>query len=207
MTASVTSLNGNVFIAEETRGHGVTTLEVPLDSNVQFHSWVATTTPEGDQEAETAPATTTGAVVSDTTAHNDSAIELNAQNEHVEWNVGILDPGEYVARFYVGNTDTTAAFELKITDLPSTTMETSTPTTTRISYVPSYDVEFTSTGVEDIEFRVTKTDSGTDRIRVDYFEYEAFLDTFVAGATVQVEVDQLGTPTSMGSDAQVNVWY
>lgn len=207
MTADATLLHGNVFIEEVTRGHGNTILEVACDANTAYHFWTVTSTPGTDQEAEVAPATTTGITVSDSTALNDSAIELNAQTEYVAWNLGVLDPGDYVARFHVSNYDLTSTFELKVTDLPSTTIESASITAARGSYVPAYELEFTADGTEDFEFRVTKTDSGTDRVRVDKFEYEAFLDTFLAGQTLTVEVDIVGVPTTPGSNAQVNVWY
>lgn len=207
MTGNVTSLNGSLFIAEDVKGHGNTILEVLVDDTGLFHTWAATSTPGADQEAEIAPATTTGVTVSDNLALNDSAIELNAQNEYVAWNVGALDPGDYVARFHVSNLDLTSTFELKVTDLPSTTIVSSSLTTARGSYVPAYELEFSSDGTEDFELRVTKTDTGTDRVRVDKFEYEAFLDTFIAGQTLTVEVEIVGAPTNAGEDAQVNVWY
>lgn len=208
MTGNATSLNGALYIAEEIRGHGNTILEVACDANTQYHFWAVTSTPGTEQEAEVAPATTSGGVtVSDSLALNDSALELNAQNEYVAWNLGALDPGDYVARFYVSNYDLTSTFEIKVTDLPSTTIASSSITTARQTYVPAYELEFTADGTEDFEFRVTKTDTGTDRVRVDKFEYEAFLDTFLGGQTVTVEVDILGTPSTPGSNAQVNVWY
>ena len=203
------SEGASVFVSTTTEGRGNTILDVDCQTASQYFFWQSSTTDFGEQEAEEAPATG-GSVVSDTLATNDSAVELDAQNEENYWNIGTLDPGDYVARFYVSDFDKTSSFDCEVVDDhlgTPTTMASISRTPARSVYTPAYEVKFTSTGSEDIFFVVTKTDTGTDRVRVDKYEYEVELPTLYAGQNVTVEVAITGTPTTNGDNVQVNVWY
>lgn len=203
------SEGASITVSTSTEGRGNTIIDVDCQTATQHFSWQSSTTDSGEQEAEESPATG-GSVVSDTLATNDSAAELDAQNEENYWNVGTLDPGDYVARFYVSDYDKTSSFDCEVVDDhlgTPTQMAAISRTPARSVYTPAYEVKFTSTGTEDIFFVTTKTDTGTDRVRVDKYEYEVELPTLYAGQNVTVEVAITGTPTTNGDDVQVNVWY
>jgi hypothetical protein len=204
------NLNGNSFISEYQEGYGSTQIDLIIDQNQQDHNWQSPTTDYGTQEAEEAPATGDGVTVSDNLALNDSAVELDAQNEEHYWNVGTLDPGTYVARFWVSDVDTTASFDIEVIDdhlgTPAT-MATYSLSPGRTVYTPAYELKFTSTGTEDVFLVVTKTDTGADAVRVDKWEYEVLHPTLHAGSTVTCEVIVTGTPTTNGDDLNVTFWY
>ena len=204
------NLNGNSFISEYQQGYGITQVDLVIDQNQAGHFWQSPTTDYGTQEAEEAPATGDGVNVSDSLAINDAAVELDAQNERQYWNVGTLDPGTYLARFWVADVDKTGTFDIQVVDdLLGTpvTMETLSLAPGRSVYTPAYELRFTSTGAEDIFLVVTKTDADTDRIRVDKWEYEVELPTLHAGSNVTIEVLVTGSPTTNGDDLQLTFWY
>jgi hypothetical protein len=178
-----------------------------IDANQAAHNWQSATTDYGTEEAENG---TGGTQVSDTLALNDVAMELDAQDEENYWNVGTLQAGDYRARFWVADTDQTSSFDLEVVDDHTgspTTMASQSFTPARPVYTPAYEIKFTSTGAEDIYFVVTKTDTGTDRVRVDKYEYELDLPILHAGSTVTCEILVTGTPSTNGDDLQVTLWY
>lgn len=85
-------------------------------------------------------------------------------------------------------------------------MESFVYTLNRPLYAPAIRVTFQSTGAENVELAVTKAAGGAP-IRVDRLAYEAYLPTFHAGATLEVEVEVVGSPTTPGSDVQLNLWH
>lgn len=208
LIANDTSLNGVTTVVEVTRGGGNTVVDVPVTTTAQYQFWQSSLTDFFSQEAEEAPATG-GATVSDTLAGNDVAIELATQNQENEWQAGILDRGTYTARFYVSNYDKTSTFTVRIEDRVGAPVVLATKTVSdpRSVYTPAYELEFTTDGTLDIYFVVKKTDTGTDRVRVDRYEYEVQLPTLRAGTNTTVEVLVTGTPTTNGSDVQATVWY
>ena len=203
-----TNLNGSSTIAQVTRGYGPTEIDLVIDLNQQAHTWVAPATTFASQEAEEAPATGTGNVVSDNMALNDVAYNLDAQNEYNEWTIGALDPGEYVFRLWVSNYDKTAEFRMELHDMNGpTALRTVNVDSSRSTYEPAYEIEYTVTGTENLRLRVTKTDSGVDRIRVDKYEYELHEPILHGLSNVVLSVLQTGTPTTNGDDLQVTLWY
>lgn len=209
LTADITNLNGIVYRDEVVRGHGNTVIDVPLDSTGTYFSWAAPLVIEASEYAVNM-FTDGGTEVSDTFAESDLAVELNAQNEYVTWYVGVLDPGVWKVYFYVADQDQSCTFEVAVYDLNSGTVTSVVElnvSDNRIAYAPAYELEFTADGVMDLTFQVTKTDTGTDRVRVDRIAYEALLDVFLQGETLTVEGVVTGSPTSTGEDVQVNVWY
>lgn len=203
------STGANVYVSTSVEGRGNTVIDVDCQTATSYFSWQSSTTDAGAQEAESSPAVG-GSVVADTLATNDYAAELDAQSEENYWNVGTLDAGDYTAYFYVSDYDKTSSFDLEVIDdhlgTPSV-MAAVSQTPARSVYTPAYEVKFTSTGAEDIFFVVTKTDTGTDRVRVDKYEYEVRLPTLHAGQNVTVEGVVTGSPTTPGANVQVNVWY
>lgn len=203
------SAGANVYVSTTTEGRGNTQIDVLCQTATDFFSWTSPSTASGEQEADASPATG-GAVVSDTLAGNDYAAELDAQNEENYWNVGTLDPGDYVASFHVSDIDGTTSFDIEVVDdhLGTPTLITSSSHTPAGSSVYEvYTLKFTADGTEDIFFVTTKTDTGTDRVRVDRYEYEVNLPRLWAGQNATVEGVITGSPTTPGADVQVNVWY
>lgn len=117
-----TNLNGTSSIEETTRGYGITQVDLVIDQNQQAHFWQSSTTDSGTQEAEDAPARG-GTQVSDTLALNDSAMELDAQNEANWWQVGTLEEGDYSFFFYVSDNQQAATFDLEVNELTSEVQE------------------------------------------------------------------------------------
>ena len=197
----------SVFVEEVVEGSGITTIDVVCDAEEQFFSWISSTDLSGELEAEDG---TGGSTVADTLASNDVAVELDTQNEENYWYVGLLEPGDYTAYFYVADFDATSTFDIKVVvdhlGTPSNLASLSV-TSARTVYTPAYELKFTSTGVEELFFVVEKTDTGTDRVRIDKYEYELDLPVLSAGYNVTVEALVTGTPTTNGDDAQVTVWY
>jgi hypothetical protein len=148
-----------------------------------------------------------GDQVSDAVATNDVAQELNAQTEVCEWNIGTLGAGDYTAKFWVRDLQGTADFDIAVVDEPSTDIIRTNITLHRSTYEPAFELKFTSDGTEDFTFEVQKTDTGTDEVRVDKFEYELNLPTLHAGSTVQVTGVITLSPTDAGGDVQMNVWF
>lgn len=205
----ITNLNGIIYSSEVVRGHGNTIINVDLDSAGTYFSWAA---PEviSDSEYAVNMFTNGGTEVSDTFAENDLAIELNAQNEYVTWHVGVLEPATYVVDFYVADQDQSCTFEVAVYNINTGTVTSVVElnvSDNRLAYAPAYRLEFTADGIMDLTFQVTKTDTGTDRVRVDRIAYAVLLDKFLAGETLTVEGVIDGTPTNAGEDIQVNVWY
>jgi hypothetical protein len=202
-----TNLNGDVFVSTQTQGRGNQQLDLDVTTDVQNHSWVSSTTDAGEQEAEESPATG-GTLVSDQFATNDAAMELDTQNEDNEWEVGILEAGDYIAKFFV-SLGATATADLTVVDNQATpvTLETRTINAARSQYEPAYEVAFSSTGTETILLRVEKTDAGSDVVRADKYEYEVDLPTFYGGQTFTGEIVITGTPTDAGGDVNVTIWY
>jgi hypothetical protein len=89
----------------------------------------------------------------------------------------------------------------------STTLDSLSLTPARPVYTPSYELLASLDGTQVIQLEVEKTDTGTDRVRVDKFEYAANLPILHGGSTVSVEVLVTGTPTTNGDDLQLTYWY
>lgn len=200
-------LSGGSHTSQVTRGYGPTQIDLVIDLNQQAFSWQAPTTEFGIQQAEEAPATG-GVEVSDNLATNDLAMILDAQFEFNEWGVGALDPGDYVFRFWVSNFHKTAVFQMTVADLNGpTTLATVNVDSNRSVYTPAYEIELTLDGTEDIRLRVEKTDTGTDQVRVDKYEYELHPRILHADSAVVLSVLETGVPTTNGEDLQVSLWY
>lgn len=200
------NLNGNSRIEETVRGHGVTQVDMVITQNQQGHFWQSAETEFDSQEAETAPATG-GATVSDNLATNDVAKELDVDNEENTWNVGALDPGDYVFKFWVSDVTQNAEYEITVTDLPSTVLATRTITENRSVYTPAYELDVTLDGTEDIQMSVKKTDATANKVRVDKYEYEAIKPILHGGSIVTVSILITGSPTTPGTNLQATLWY
>jgi len=209
--ADNSNLNGSVYVEEETKGYGNTTLDFVINENQQYHYWQSPLTDGSDdeQEAEDSPATG-GVEVSDALALNDLAMELDAQYEDNTWNLGTLDPGSYVFKFWVAMTETGVTFDLHVKDMNLATpadVASLSVSDDVLLYLPAYEVRYTADGTEDFQVEVEKTDSGTGKVRVDKYAYEADLPTLHQGGTGTIEVLVTGSPTTNGDDLQLNVWY
>ena len=207
MQGDATNLAGNrLVVGVTTEGFGNTTLDIDIQDTNQAQVFQTSTTDFDEVEAEDA-SPGGGTQVSDAVATNDVAMELDAQNETSQWDVGTLEAGDYTARFWVRDIDKTSDFDIAVVDQPSTDIIRTSITLHRATYEPFFELKFTSTGSEDILLEVEKTDTGSDRVRVDKFEYQVALPILHAGSTVQVEGLITLTPTDAGGDVQVNVWY
>lgn len=215
LTANVGSLNGLVYGTEEVRGHGNTIINVKLQtvtatpSSELYYYWAAPSV-VSDKEYAVNMVTVGGTVVSDTFGEIDSVVELNAQNEFVAWYPGFLEAATYKVRYYVADVDQNSTFDVEVFDLVTGTVTAvieQTVTDHRQSYEPAFELEFTTDGSKNIALQVTKTSNDTNRVRVDRIEYEAVLDSFLAGETLTVEGVIVGSPTNTGENVQVNLWY
>lgn len=199
-------LNGTLYVTESTKGYGTTQVDLVINTNQQYHYWQSSTTDYDEQEAEEAPATG-GTSVSDAFATNDVAMELDTQNETNSWTLpALLDPGDYVARFYAADTDATATYLISVIDTPSTTVA-SLSVSDGSTYIPSHDLYFTSDGTETWKFETKKTDAGAGVVRIDKYEIEIVLPTLHALSTVTAEILITGTPSTNGDDLQVTAWH
>ncbi len=114
------SLNGISVIVEDTKGFGITQVDLIIDQNQAAHVFQTPITEAVTQEAEDAPAAG-GTSVSDSLALNDVAMELNAQNENNFWQVDPLPVGNYAFRFWVADTDLTSTFIVRVNELTKET--------------------------------------------------------------------------------------
>jgi len=89
----------------------------------------------------------------------------------------------------------------------STVLDSQSLTPARPVYTPEYLVFVTLDGTEIIQLEVEKTDTGSDKVRVDKYEYEALLPVLKAGSNVSVEILITGTPSTNGDDLQVTLWH
>ena len=208
LTADDTNLAGTTTITTVTEGRGNTIVDLDVQTANQYQFWQSSTTDYGLQEAESSPAAG-GVVVSDTLALNDQAVELASQNDQNSWNIGTLNQGTYDFRFWVADPDSSATILLEVVDDTATPVVLASKTVTpqRAVYTPAYELQVTLAGMENVTMRVTKTDAGTGKVRVDRYEYEVDLPTLYKGQTMTVEVLVTGSPTSTGSDVQLTIWY
>lgn len=173
-----------------------------------YYVWQSSTTDEGEAEAEDE---TGGAEVSDLLATNDVAMELDAQYEMNYWELGTLEPGDYIARFYVrdnGQTDGTLVLRVRDDTATPTTLATTTITSPGpVFYDPPQELAFTVTSSVAVVFEAEKTDANSNIFRVDKYKYVLDPPTFVAGSTVTVELVVTGSPSYQGDDANFTVWY
>jgi len=114
------SLNGVSTITEHTKGHGITQVDMVIDQNQAGHFLQTATTEFGTQEAEDLPALG-GALVSDTLALNDVAVELDAINETNHWQLPTLEAGEYTFRFWVSDSLQSSDFTVRVNDMTKET--------------------------------------------------------------------------------------
>ena len=207
METDDSSLNGTLYIEESTRGYGNTTVDLVIDANQQYHFWQSSETDYQEQEAETSPATG-GVSVSDALATNDVAMELDTQAETNSWTLAsTLDAGDYVARFFVADTDATATYDINVIDTGGPTTMATMTVSDGSPYIPSHDLSFTSDGTETWKFEVEKTDAGAGVVRVDKYEVEVELPTLHALSTVTAEVFKTNSPTTLGGDLQITAWH
>lgn len=206
MTASNANLNGTVYIDQETKGYSATQVDMVIDANQAYHYFQTPLTDGETQEAEDSPATG-GTEISDALALNDVAMELDTQNETNSWNLGTLDAGDYIFKFWVTVDEADTEYDLLLNDLNASNLETLSIADDRLQYTPAYEIYYTADGTEDFEVEVEKTDAGTGVVRVDRYSYEADLPTLHQGGTGTIEVLVTGSPTTNGDDLQVNVWY
>lgn len=197
-------LNGTGLVSRVTRGHGPTIVDLVVDDTGVYHSWSAPTQLEDEQEAEDAPAVSTGVDVNDATAGNGRATELTG-TDTVEWSVGVLPAGTYTARFWLAPISSTRVDLKVINDAATpTTLASTSILLTQSGYSP-FELEFEADGVMTILFEVSLV-TGT-AARVDRFEWDLILPTLHAGAMCTVEVLVTGSPATNGSDVQFGAWY
>lgn len=197
-------LVGTGVVERVTRGHGPTIVDLNVQTTDKYHAWEAPLLLEDAQEAEDAPAISTGVDVSDGLAGNGTATELTG-TDTVNWPVGVLDAGVYRAKFYVAPLDADATILSVIDANGPSTLATMTVSQSRPAFLPAFELEFEADGVADIEFEV-ELSTGTT-VRVDKFEWELILPTLHAGSTVTVEVLVTGAPSTNGDNAQFSIWY
>lgn len=209
LIADSTNLNGTAYVAQVTKGYGNTIIDCVIDANQQYHYWQSPLTDGAEQEAEESPATG-GVEVSDALALNDVAMELDTQGEKNTWNLGTLDPGDYVFKFWVAMTETGTTFDLHLKDMALATpadVDSLSVADNVLTYTVPYEIYYTADGTEDFQMEVEKTSSGTGDVRVDKYAYEADLPTLHQGGTGTVEIQITGSPSTNGGDAQMNLWY
>lgn len=209
LSADPGNLNGSVYVSEVQTGYGPTTVELPCNDNLQFFEYVPGDATLVSLEAE--DATLTSAVeISDVAALNDVAVEMTGAGS-VAWTVGTLPAGRYSFYVYAAAPSGAEPMTMLVSDLGaggtlSGDMESFVYILNRGVYAPAIRISFESTGAENVELAVTKAAGGAP-LRVDRLSYEAYLPTFHAGATMEVEVEVVGSPTTPGSDVQLNLWY
>lgn len=199
---NTSGLNGTGLVEPVTRGHAPTSLDLDVQTTAQYHSLSIGTTLSDEQEAEDAPAVSTGADVSDANASNGIATELTGV-ETVSWPVGVQDSGVYTARFYMAPITSTNV-RLRVIDANGpTTLDQLNVVVNRAAYTPYYELVYEADGVRDIVFEVAQL-SGTAS-RVDKFEWVLEMPTLHAGAICVIEVLETGTPTTNGDDVQFSI--
>lgn len=209
MSGDPGNLNGSVYISETQSGYGPTTVELVCDDNLQYFSYEPGDATLVLLEAE--DATLTGATeISDVSALNDVSVEMTGAGS-VVWAVGALPAGSYSFYVYAAAPGGAEPMSILVSDLDaggtlSGDVKSTSYIVNRGLYAPAFDVSFESTGTENIELAVTKAAGGAP-LRVDRFAYEAYLPTFHGGATLEVEVEIVGAPSTPGSDVQLNLWY
>lgn len=199
-----TGLNGTGLVESVIRGHAPTVVDLIVDDTGQYHSWATPAQVSDEQEAEDAPAVSTGADVSDARASNGIVTELTG-TENVTWPVGVLPAGRYIAKFHVAPLTSTSVLLSVIDDNGPTTIGSLTILENRPGYTPAYEIVFETDGVMDLVFKVAQV-SGT-ATRVDKMAWELDFPTLHAGAICTVEVLEVGTPTTNGEDAQFALTY
>lgn len=207
LVAGDSLLNGSVTVAVVTDGRGNTQIDLVMDAATDYYFYQTPLTDEGSHEAEGG---TGGTEVSDTRATNDVAMELDAQYETNDVQFGDLDGGEYTASFYVSDVDGTSTYTVTIEDRQTATpveLATATYSDGRLLYEAPRELAFTApSSTNDIYAVVEKTDTGTDRVRVDRYDYATVLPTIFKSQFGTVELVDAGSPVH-GSDPQVTIWY
>jgi hypothetical protein len=173
-----------------------------------YYVWQSATTDAGEAEAEDEVG---GLEVSDLLATNDVAMELDTQYEMNYWEAGTLEPGDYIARFYVRDYgQTNGSLVLRVRDdlaTPTTLATTTINSPGPIFYDPPQTLNFTVTSSVAVVFEAEKTDANSNDFRVDKYEYVLDPPTFVGGSTITVELLVNGSPSYHGDDANFTVWY
>ena len=188
-----------------------TTQDLVVDSELAtpdgYYYWQSATTDSGSAEAEDQ---TGGTATSDLLATNDSVMSLTTQVTN-SWDAGTLEPGTYVAKFYVrdvGQTDGTLVLRVVAnTATPSTLVSTTVTSPGPVFYEPAQELSFTLASDTPILIEAEKTDVNTNEFRIDKYAYELDFPTFPAGTTMTVEMVVTGSPSYHGDDVNMTVYY
>lgn len=173
-----------------------------------YYYWQSSLTDGDSAEAEDH---TDGTETSDLLATNDVAMAFVTQNTINSWDAGTLEAGDYTGKFYVrdvGQTDGTMQIRV-VADTATPTvlayMDITSPGP--IFYDPPQELSFTLTEDTPILFEAEKTDANSNELRVDKYAYVLNPPTFAAGTYMTVEMLIDGTPTDMGDDVNVTIYY
>ncbi len=210
-------LDGSNYVTVTVSNDAATPESVSLVMNSElatpdgYYSWQSSTTDYGEMQAEDAMATPDGTQVSDLRATNDIAQSLDTQYDINSWDCGVLEAGEYVAKFYirdVGQTNGTLVLRVRTDEATPTTLATTTINSPgSIFYDPPTELSFTVTSDVDVIIEAEKTDANSNEFRIDKYIYEVQLPMFAAETYLTIEASVTGSPTDAGGDANLTVWY
>jgi len=209
LIADSTNLNGTAYVTEVTKGYGNTIVDLVIDQNQAYHYMQTPLTDFGEQEAEEAPATG-GNYRNDALALNDIAKALDTQGEKNTWNLGTLEPGNYVFKYWAAITEAGVTFDLHLKDMALATpadVDSMSVDDNVLLYIPAYEIYYTADGTEDFQLEIEKTDAGSGEVLIDKYGYEADLPTLHAGSVGTVEILVTGSPSTNGDNLQMNMWY
>lgn len=142
-------------------------------------------------QAESGTRSATSPIVSDLTAQNGQAVEIDAVNELVQYNFGPLDKGRYqgfVRLRLLGSATTGPLTDILVqalvpgaTPTPIASREYTITKQPNDAYYELLPVEFLAPGGVDVTLRVTKRLSDPAVYRIDQFRYTAEVTSLAAG--------------------------
>lgn len=194
-----------------TDGTNSVTLNCDDDTGYYVEEWPLDS---GTVEAEHGTRSVVGSmpILSDSNASNGEVVEMNAQNEYVEVDVGQIEAGEYSASVTIvegpGSANPTNDFELSVRRGDDDTVIASTVVTVpnSSSYSDVTIASFQAPGDTEVILRATKVTANAATIHIDKFSYNASVTTLSKGdITCRVEFD--GSPATPGGDVQVSLWF
>lgn len=173
----------------------------------------------GSFNAEEGPRQSNTPIVSDPTAMNGQAVELNANAEYSLVSLGILDPGTYTPTVRLIESDPAFArpandLQLQVVVLDANNAIVSTLATTNLlntsynktTYTTLTGRNFTIGAPTKVGLAVMKMQTAAATYWIDTFTYAAILPSLAAGdLTLTCSVD--GVPASLGGNCAVTVWF
>jgi hypothetical protein len=149
-------------------------------------------------------------IASDTLASNGQVVELNANNEYVDIDLGVLDAGTYDVNVRMRSIVTLVSNDISISALVGgtfTLIETENVSVASAGGYADYLLaNVVAPGAVNVVIRVKKVTATTNTVYVDKATFAAQLSVLKKG-DITFEVLTDGVPTSAGSDVNVSLWF